>query len=304
MLFSLIFILNLISINANFRIFGWYNGIPEIENIPWKYYTHIRYGEPIISNKGEAICNLTQMKKLVDIAHSKGKYIFWGPGNIDINNTPDKYWQTIGRAAKICSIDGIDVDYEHGPDSLGIVTPKKATRYTIWLSKLRRYTRILVSADISIWGMASGNYLLGVLPWINVTMLNNGEFDFINTMSYHWCATGDIWAWKKDVWFLTKLWKINPERINLGIGYFSKKYNLGKLNEPLWRTLSKECPNISVNSNICNDTIFVGKYMNYLIGKLIAKNRLGGAFPWELSYDSYENNNTLVKYLISGLNHN
>ena len=69
----------------------------------------------------------------------------------------------------------------------------------------------IVSASLSIWGIANNNWLLGVLPWINVTMLNNGDFDYINTMSYHWSKYGDLWAWKKDTFFI--------DLFNAGLAY-------------------------------------------------------------------------------------
>ena len=275
---SLLLFVILHVVSAKFRIFGWYNGIPEPEDLPWEYYTHIRYGSPIVSSNGAAICNHTQMKNIVTIAHSKNTKVFWGPGDVTLFNTPEKYWKTIGYAIKDCKVDGIGVDYEHGPNPFGIVTPTMSTVYTKWLAKLRKVSAVPVAADISIWGIAPGNYLLGLLPWVNVSMLNAGAFDFVNTMSYHWNSQGDIWAWRKDIWFLVDLWGIHPSRINLGIGYFSKIHKKGILSEPLWRSLSTQCPNIKYTSNVCDGVVFVGKKMNYDIGSLIKEKGLGVLF--------------------------
>ena len=193
------------TVSAKFRVFGWYNGNPRPTDLPWKYYTHIRYGSPIVLADGTALCNHTQMNNIVNIAQSKNTKIFWAPGDVSPISTPEKYWQTIAKAVKDCRVDGIGVDYEHGPNTFGVVTPTMSTRYTKWLAKLRKISAVPVAADISIWGVAPGNYVLGILPWVNVSMLNSGAFDFVNTMSYHWNSYGDIWAWRKDVWFLVNL---------------------------------------------------------------------------------------------------
>jgi GH18 family chitinase len=47
--------------------------------------------------------------------------------------------------------------------------------------------------------------------------------------------------------------------------------------------------------------MFVGKNMNRKIGRLAKDNDLGGLFPWTLNYDSFENNNTLVDWLVMDL---
>ena len=80
-------------------------------------------------------------------------------------------------------------------------------------------------------------------------MLNKGAFDWVNTMSYHWNKAGDIWAWRKDVWFLLDAWKMDPQRVNLGLGYFSKVRGAhGALSEPTWAALSSRCPNVAYSA--------------------------------------------------------
>ena len=80
-----------------------------------------------------------------------------------------------------CDIDGIEIDYEFSPIELengGIVYHNDSTTYSRFLADLKKAVgpNKTVAADVSIWGVGSGEWLLGVFPWINVTMLNNGEF--------------------------------------------------------------------------------------------------------------------------------
>ena len=297
------------------RVVGWYNGhYPPLQEIPWNTYTHVKYGEPMIFQDGTCSCNHTQMDGIVHLAHQHKTKVIWGLGGTVVMKADplyfgeppltNQYMKTIGKAMADCGIDGIEVDWESGPSNMGIVTPEMATMYTKFLATLKNATAGReVSADVAVWGLAPGNYILGVLPWVNVTMLNAGAFDYINTMSYHWNREGDVWPWKKDIWFLLKEWKIDPERINLGVPYFSKTRKGGKLVEPTWNTMAPKCPNISYDSNTCDGVTFVGKGMNYRIGQLIRKHNLGGAFPWEgVSYDSYAyNNTTLATFLVAGM---
>ena len=53
--------------------------------------------------------------------------------------------------------------------------------------------------------------------------------------------------------------------------------------------------------NTCNGTVFVGKQMNYELGKFIKNNGFRGAFPWAANYDSVEYNNSLVVWLFAGM---
>ena len=127
-------------------------------------------------------------------------------------------------------------------------------------------------------------------------------FDAINTMSYHWNREGNIWSWEKDGWFIDQ-WGIDRKRVNIGIPYFSKKWSHNVLvGEPIWRSLSTACPNISPNENICNDIVFIGKAMNKELGAWIKRRGFGGAFPWAANYDTVQFNNSLIKWLVNGLN--
>ena len=292
------------------RVIGWYDGFPSLSSplFPWETYTHLRvHGPMMIGN--QAFCNHTQMDGIVDMARKHNVSVLWDQGinasYIVQKETPEEYWDTIGKAVQDCNIDGIEVDLETLPDSIGLVSPRQANKYSLWLSKLRKTIQKPVGCDISLPGIGLGNWILGWLPWINVTMLNKGEFDWVSTMSYHWNKNNNIFAWEKDVWVLKNVWKIDPQRINLGIGYFSKRWGKDPfrlMEEPTWQSLSSKCPNVSLNQTICDDVLFVSKKMNYDLGKLIRKEKIGGMFPWMIDYDSYQNNNTLSKYLIEGYN--
>ena len=123
----------------------------------------------------------------------------WNPAK---NHIRENYLNSIGNAVRDCGADGIEIDYEFGDSQYmkwGIISYGESTIYSQFLSELKKSLGQdkIVSADVSVWGIAPGNWILGVLPWINATMLNRGDFDFINTMSYHWSRYGDIWAWKK-----------------------------------------------------------------------------------------------------------
>lgn len=308
------------SIHAT-RVVGWWvgsanNPVFPIEKLPWDIYTHIRFGGPSLYPNGTTYCNTTnyEFKKVLALAHKHNTKVQWGSGipdvhdviwNPEVNHIRENYMNSIGDAVRECGADGIEVDYEFGDIlKLGIVPPDQATIYSIFLADIKKALGPgkIVSADVSIWGIAPGNWLLGVFPWINATMLNRGDFDFINTMSYHWSRSGNLWAWEKDGWFIDK-WGIDRKRVNIGIPYFSENRtkNLKLYNEPLWRGLSSFCPTIHPQDNICNGIVFVGKEMNKELGAWMKKKGFGGAFPWAANYDTMHFNNSLVKWLAKGL---
>jgi len=123
-------------------------------------------------------------------------------------------------------------------------------------------------------------------------------------MSYHWNREGNIWAWKKDGWFIDK-WGIDRKRVNIGIPYFSKNWSKGKLaGEPIWKTLSTLCPNIAPDQNVCHNIPFIGKEMNKKLGQWVKEQGFGGVFPWAANYDTLQFNNSLIPWLIEGLAYN
>jgi hypothetical protein len=317
LLLLFLFIIHCLSLNIS----SWWvgntdNPIFPIEKLNFDAYTHIVHGGALFNKKGIARCNKTDnnFKKFVDLAHKKGVKIMWGGGGIPLDfflwdnkkkYMRDNYLKTIGKAVRDCNVDGISIDYEFSTiakEQIGIVTPKQSTIYSHWLKDLKKAIGKdkLVSADISIEGIGKGNWILGVLPWINVTMLNRGDFDYINTMSYHWSSCGSILAWEKDMFFID-LWGIDRKRVNLGLPYFSTKFWQHSGAEPTWNSLSPKCPNIDPLKNTCNGTVFVGKQMNYELGQFIKKNGFRGAFPWAANYDSIQYNNSLIKWLSFGM---
>ena len=299
-----------------FRISSWF--ISEhpatLHKVNWDIYSHMRFSEPIVYPNGTAVCNTsdTFFASFVKKAHAHNVKVIWGPGNQNFsdilwNNPPQRemYLQSIGNAANKCNVDGIEIDYEWQDitkKTYGIVPPRLSTIYTQYLSELKKSLgpHKIVSADVSLWGIAPGNYILGVLPWVNVSMLNAGAFDFINTMSYHWVAGGEIWPWIKDA-ILIDLWGIDRKRVNIGIPYYSQQRKGGNIfKEPTWGYLSTFCPNIDPDINICHNVTFVGKRMNQRIGDFLRREKFGGTFPWAATYDSFTNNNTLVTWLHGG----
>ena len=305
------------------RVVGWWVGNTDspsfpLEKFPWDIYTHIRIGDPVINQNASVFCNKTDhnFHHIVKQAHKHNVKVTWGSGlgnavhdilcNPEATQMRNNYINSIGQASHACNVDGIEVDYEFQDSKYmnwGFVTPEESTHYSHFLSDMKKALgpKKEVSCDVSIWGFAPGNYLLGVLPWINATILNRGGFDYINTMSYHWNKQGDLWSWKKDGWFIDT-WGIDRSRVNIGIPYFSKKWDGKQLvSEPIWRALSPICPNINPDLNTCNNITFVGKNMNLELGKWIASEGFGGVFPWAANYDSIEYNNSLVEWLYRGL---
>ncbi|ANS04210.1 acidic mammalian chitinase-like protein [uncultured Mediterranean phage] len=289
---------------ANAFITSWYirgeSGFtPSV--FPWKYYDSVHISDPIISSNGSASCNTSDvfLQDLIHHAHKYNRKVLWGIG-LNVHdalfvNTAlgDNYIQTIGSAMKECNIDGIESDYEWQDTKwgkIGIVTPEQSTRYTAFLGEIKKATGGIVAADVSIWGIKKGLYPLGVLPWVNASMLNAGVIDYINTMSYHWSEDGNLGAWKKDAFFLHEIWGMDKTRVNIGIPYYSKG--------ALWNKLEQLCSNIEPEKNVCNGTVFVGKQMNYEIGKWLGEEGWKGSFPWAATYDSL--NQSLVKWLYNG----
>ncbi len=303
------------------RVVSWYvNNFREdprfpIKNLNWSIYTHLKSGDPLVLPNGTALCNSKDMvtPKLVKIAHQNNVKIQWGLG-FNINpakpNTTfiNNYLNTIKHALNQCQIDGIEVDYEWHNNlegKIGIILPKLSNTYSNFLKDLKSVLGKdkIVSADISIWGLPPNDYILGIFPWVNVTMLNNGDFDFVNTMSYYWPRDKSLWKWKKDMYVIKHLWKMDPKRVNIGLPYFSmNRSGFKDYNQPTWSDLSSRCPNINSELDICDKVYFIGKNLNYQLGQLIKKEGFGGAFPWASNYDSIRYNNTLINWLYRGLN--
>jgi hypothetical protein len=304
-----------------FRVVGWYNGEQAgISNIPWDKYTHIVTGFPVQFPNGSIACNHTDTvtQTIVELAHENNRVVQWR-NSIDViqavfNNSAGEYRHnfvnSLLSAMDDCNIDGIEFDFEwhyHFLDKIGIILPKYADMYTIFLADVKKQIpNRIVSADIGVWGCCNvyGSYPLGILPWINATKFNAGAFDFVNSMSYHHPKTLSIDRWFVDAIVMEKIWKFNLLNVNLGVPYFSVNSSFLKIHsEPTWADYSHYCPNMSEKQNVCNGIAFVGKELNYDIGYSVVDLGFGGVFPWTINYDSFENNNTLINYLFNGLQH-
>ena len=261
-----------------FRIVSWLVGTSLVN---YSLYTHLRTGSPFVYENGTAKCIESPM---TDILHKHGVKVMWAP-NIDIQSVlwnssfvqyKKNYLQSIGQAMQDCNIDGMSVDYEwHAYDPWGIVTSEMSTHYTQFLADIKRVSGKLVSADISVW-----QYVLGWKPWVNVTMLNRGDIEWVNTMSYYWSKSGSLWQYEKDI-SIVQSWGMDPSRVHIGMPLFSKNGT----SQPSWRTLSSSCPNISADSNECDGVLIVGKNMTRRLSSLVRKKGFGGMFPWAASYD-------------------
>ena len=235
--------------------------------IPWNECTHLRYGAPIVFPDGHVKCNQTQMSSLTSTAHAHNVSVLWSPGiptsDYIEHHTPDLNWDTIRQAVDDCHVDGIEVG------SIAITTRDVGNHYSAWLAKLRRTIRKPVSATLH----------REHIRWINVTMLNRGDIDWVNTMSYHYSAIGDVWAWKKDLWDFLNVWGLDPARINLGVPLFGKQWVDKRLvGTPTWNELSVTCPKVSLDTNVCKGVTFVGKQMMIKIGHMVRKHKIGGFF--------------------------
>lgn len=311
---------NFFQIIQPFRIVGWFNGnTTQIQQIPFDKYTHIVTGKPILYENGTLECNKEdyQTQLIQNLAKENNVTVQWRAPlpkqNIILEweNYPSiryNYMNSLGKALQECGIDGVEFDYEWEDRTLGkigIVTSYMSDRYTDFLQDVKKVVGPdkLVSADIGTWGCCCQGcgYPLGFLPWVNVSRFNAGEFDFVNVMSYHNQYFENIGYWEEDYNYLKNIWGFNLSRVNLGIAYFSLNTTLNKINnEPLWSDLSKKCPNIDPDKNICEGLPFTGKRLNYEIGAFAKNHGFGGLFPWTINYDSFENNNTLIDWAFNG----
>lgn len=306
-----------------FDTIGWYltnnqcNEAMTPDTFPFNYYTHIVVeSTPIVAEDGSASCNQTDpfLKRMVELGKIYGKKIIWRDGlptnnfkNVFMNKSwiqyRAKYLATIDDAMTMCRVDGIEFDYE--PID-GTVTKYEATQYTEFLASIKSMVGPIrtVGIDMGIWGITRGSFPLMIEPWIDVEMLKENAFDYVNIMSYHsndnlFNHTDDtILPWIKDTYILTQLWNMPADKINLGIPYYSfnKTYN-----EVSWCQISNLCPNIDLNATECTGIRIVSKKMNFEIGQYIKSINYRGAFLWPANYDSIYHNNTMVEWLHQGL---
>jgi hypothetical protein len=214
------------------------------------------------------------------------------------------YLMSINTTLNECEFDGISVDYEFGStffEKLGIVTEKESIEYSSLLATLKKamHNRI-ISADVGLHGIRHDEYPLLMRPWVTKEALNSGSVDWIDTMSYHLSKTGSISPWKHDIFWLHNMWGIDKYRINLGIGLFSQNGT----SEPTNHAICKICPNITADTTVCKDTVFVSTNMAKQIGQFVAENNIGGVFPWASNYDCFVPKLRLCRAIAAGMQKN
>jgi hypothetical protein len=204
------------------EVVGWYVGTNQSEyplHSLFPSYTIAVLGTPLVDTKtGVASCDKTDAFTAEAVTHARanGGYVQWR-SNFPSQGYPwvaaenrskattirEQYMATIGQAAAECGVDGVEFDTEvvgnGAAAKAGIVTPEHATEFTKLLQGVKQSLtaagsrRPVVSCDIGAVGVTDGSYPLELFtPWVNVSMLNAGAFDFVNTMSYHEPIGGSI----------------------------------------------------------------------------------------------------------------
>ena len=83
---------------------------------------------------------------------------------------------------------GIEFDYEMDDTPLsriGVVTEAHARAYSEFLWNVKRAAGMrVVAADVMVWGVAPGNWVLGALPWVLPGFLRAGKIDWVSKLSY------------------------------------------------------------------------------------------------------------------------
>ena len=246
-------------------------------------YTIIRPQSGIVvAENGSCSCDPTPFQaKLVAMAHQRGVKVQGSPSFNVTRGLPKgvgggvgdaayraEYLRTVGAAVAACDLDGLEFDYEPLNDMLRI-TPEHATAFTVLMAEIKAAMGPgkLMSEDVGVWGLSQGscecrNGRLGPLtvaatltrpflradplkvgPWVNVSMLNAGAIDFINTMSYHTPRDGSIAQWRQDMAWFDKH-GFDRSRVNIGLPYYSFNYTDNAaspthpgekvVNEPTW----------------------------------------------------------------------
>jgi hypothetical protein len=334
--------LGLSQINAqNLNQVGWFlkgsQSCPHMNatNFPYGSYTHILVtdaGISVLAN-GTAVCDQgdTVLQQFVTNAaiHGVRVMVREGVSNVMVNqiiiNGSDptvqafraNYLSSIKQALDTCNVaGGIEFDYEFDTGNLpflGYVSPADSTAYTQFLADVKTaigQTR-QVGANLGVLGPGvlsdKISYPLEILPWVNVSMVNAGKIDYINTMSYHLIDNTLPWLhnvpviqpWVNDAYVYQTLWGFSPSKVNLGIGYYSYNQSYGSLN---WCQLAEMCPSQSPSSSYCQGFRYISKMQNYLLGKYAHDNGFGTMiFAANNDYvNTPQNNNSLVNWLNRG----
>ena len=284
---------------------SWYVGKNttdySLEDIRWDIYTSITTGQPKILPDGTAICDPDDFFQTIrSIAEAHNTNIIW---HLPINNLLTKVehrynlLNSIATAVKECRVSGLEIDHEA---PMGI--SQDAKNYTQLMADLYwamgdNYT---VGADVGVFGIDRGSYPLGIEPWIDIDIFQKTPGLYVNTMSYHHNRDCSIFPWKVDYFFLTRLWNIPVDRINLGVPLFNYKFsNNGKISsEPTDHTLSERCPDLPPDVCVCDGVYFISPNMAYELGVFIRKEHFRGVFPWAANYDSIQY--PLIDYIAQG----
>ena len=271
------------------EVVGWWVGdiddasLAKLERLQWDVYTIVRpqFG-PTVAADGSCSCNLTaNQAKLISMVHSRGLKVQGSPA-LDVRTVLPvavgghgqmafraQYMKTIGAAVAECQLDGLEFDWEPlndcsaaYPDNCTI-SAEHAHEFTVLMAEIKTAMGPgkLMSEDVGVWGLTQGSYPLKTTPWVNVTMLNRGDIDFINTMSYHHPRDGGILPWIHDAhWFDQH--GFDRSRVNLGVPYYSFNFTNNSrpflsgekvVGEPSWESLSQLCPNVDYGQSICKD---------------------------------------------------
>ena len=294
------------------NVIGWFvgNDIQEFHQVPWNYYTNIRIGNLQVSPNGTASCEPDSIfQEALTYSSTHPIQIVLGGGNINITRCSfssgtycETLYNTIQSAVRSCGpqVTGIEFDWEWGKQYInlfGYISQSHVIGFSSFLDKLQVAlgTPYTVSCDVDL-------YLLPFTRWVAGWIFQNNPNLYVNTMSYYTPLDCSISHWKRDGWVVHNEWGVPKEQINIGIGYFStiRDKHFKIIEEPTWKYLQLECPNITETNCICNRTPYVSASMNYKIGQLIAQQGYRGSFPWAANYDKFQN--PLVAHLIHGMN--
>jgi hypothetical protein len=301
----------LLATTLAFDVVGWYVGTNTtqfpLSSIRWDIYTTVVLpAGPSVSPAGVASCVPDDFHNaMLAQAQLHGRTLTWG-GAVDVASLlfnasfaqyRVNYLASLGAAVRACNVTSIEFDYECPPTpdgSAGIVTPAQADAYTDFLVSViavldaAGVENATVSGDVGVWGLdgaigKGSSYPLELSPWVNATKLALHPRIFVNTMSYHTPDSCSILPWQLDGLIMSEVWGIPKAQINLGIGFYS--FGPGG-SEPIWLSLSQQCPGLAPSDCHCNGISFASKAQCFSIGAWAKERGFRGLFPWALNYDA------------------
>jgi hypothetical protein len=275
------------------NVVGWYDGrdtyvsaMPP-DKLNYQALTHIVFDSPSVDADGKVHCTPINGSKLGaelrSRSYDRGVKMQWSlsddAAQLVGNTTKAKtFLRTLPAAVKKCYVDGLEFDWE------GPATSAAADEYTKLLADIKQTmgAKFTVSADIAAWTS---------YPWITPKLM--GGIDFVNAMTYFFDASGSIEAYRQAGAKIEK-WGFDRAKINLGVPFYDSK-------ESGWADIAGSCPDIDPGKNVCGEATFVGKGMAQQLGELVQSRGYGGAFPWQVNYDTASFNNSLFPWLVKGL---